>query len=86
MTGKPYIEDFDNDHALNTDTEESGSGRMGAFSYESEDEDDDFSGLWGLPSGLFDETLPRAPGLLNQRAAEVENPGTDEVDVEEPPQ
>jgi hypothetical protein len=53
MTGNPYIEEFNNDHALISDPEESISGRMGALNYESEDGDDDFSGSWGLPPCLF---------------------------------
>jgi hypothetical protein len=68
MTGNPFIEEVENNHALITDTKESGSGRMGVLTDKSEDEDDDFSGLWGLPPGLFHETPPRAPGMLHQRA------------------
>jgi hypothetical protein len=102
MTGKSYCDKFDNGHTLITDDEESGSGRMGALPYDSDDEDDNFNGLWGLPPGLFPATPPRVlgtpprvPGLLNQRAgllnqrAEMQahlSPGTDEDDVEEPPQ
>jgi hypothetical protein len=52
MTGNSYYEEVVNDHTLITDDEESGSGRMGALPYKSDDEDDNFNGLWGLPPGF----------------------------------
>jgi hypothetical protein len=88
MTGTPSIEEVYNDDALLTDTEDSGSERIGALTDESEDEDA-FIESWSLPPGLFNETPPRAPGPLNQTAeteAQVETPGADEDKIEEPSQ
>jgi hypothetical protein len=68
MTGNAYYTEVDNDHTLITDDKESGSGRMGALPYKSDDDNNNCNGLWGLPPGLFPETPPRVPGLLNQRA------------------
>jgi hypothetical protein len=71
LTGTITAEEVDNEDTLITDSEESGSGRMGALTEESEDEDDSIGLLWGLPPGLFNKTPPRAPiapGLLNQAA------------------
>jgi hypothetical protein len=80
MPGTPFVEEVGNDDTLITDTEESGSRRMGALTKESEDEDD-LIGLWGLPPGLSNETPLRAPDMLKQRAetqAQAETPGADE--------
>jgi hypothetical protein len=67
MIISPFIKEVNSDEALITDIEESGSGRMGALTDESEDEDD-FIGLWGLPPGLFKKSPSIAPGLLDQTA------------------
>jgi hypothetical protein len=96
MTGNPYYDEADNGRTLVTDGKESGSGRMGALPYNSDDEDENFNGLWGLPTFFSSETLPRlpgtpprVPGLLNQRAGLLTqahlSPGTDK-DLEELPQ
>jgi hypothetical protein len=66
MTGNPYYDKVDSGHVLITDDKESGSGRIGALPYDSDDEDNNSNGLWGLPPALFPETPPRVPGTPPQ--------------------
>jgi hypothetical protein len=64
-TGTPPVEEIANCDALMTDSEKSGSGRMGALAEETEDEDD-YIALWGLSPGMFNKAPPRLLGQLNQ--------------------
>jgi hypothetical protein len=87
MIISPFIKEVNNDDALITDTEESGSGRIGALTDESEDADDLLD--YGVYHRVFNKTPPRAPCMLNQTAetqAQVESPGAEEDVIEEPPQ